>query len=71
MAGVTLSDVEKLSREEKVRLLEMIVESLSREDLEAIPDWESRLIEQRMAEFRANPSGGRPWSEVSKDLRRA
>ncbi|MBX3459788.1 MAG: addiction module protein [Planctomycetes bacterium] len=68
--GVTADDVSKLSREEKLRLLEMVWESLRAEQDLPVPEWERQLIEQRLAAFRSEGSTGRPWSEVMAELRK-
>ena len=34
----------------------------------SIPDWHRELLEQRLKAYRANPSEGRPWEEVQKEI---
>ena len=67
--GVTSEELAKLSRDEKLRLLEQLWESLRAEQDLPVPEWELRLIEQRLADFRRDGSKGRPWKEVLAELR--
>lgn len=69
MSPVKLADVDRLSREEKLKLLELVLESLSREEAESLSDWEQQLLAQRLAEFKADPTRGKPWSQLSSELR--
>ena len=34
-----------------------------------VPDWQRRLLDERLAEHEANPNGGIPWVQVRDELR--
>ena len=33
-----------------------------------IPEWHRRIIQERLASYRANPTAGRPWVDVRADI---
>ena len=33
-----------------------------------IPNWHREVLEERLADYQANPDKGRPWEEVEADL---
>jgi putative addiction module component (TIGR02574 family) len=35
-----------------------------------VPDWHRQLLRERLAEYRSDPSAGRPWREVRDELLR-
>ncbi len=62
---------DELPIEEKVRYVEALWDRIAAapEDV-PVPDWHRQLVSERLAEYRSNPSGGRPWREVRDELLR-
>ena len=60
---------DELPIEEKVRYLEALWDRIAAapEDVR-VPDWHRQLVSERLAEYRSNPSAGRPWREVRDEL---
>lgn len=64
-------DISGLSREEKWELFERLWDDLASTHVDAsIPDSHLRLIEERLAEHRRDPSQVRPAFEVLDELSR-
>jgi putative addiction module component (TIGR02574 family) len=62
--------IEKLSVADRIRLIGKIWDSFSDEEFaNNIPPAHLELLERRIAEADANPSGSSPWSEVESRLR--
>jgi putative addiction module component (TIGR02574 family) len=40
----------------------------AKEDQVPVPEWHRAILEERLAEYEANPNDGRPWEEVEADL---
>ncbi len=64
-------EIEHLSREEKLRVMEAIWEDLSR-DAEQIesPDWHREVLEETEHRFEAGRETVRDWSEAKKELQK-
>ena len=56
-----------LPADERRELAEALWESLEREP-EPLPEWQRRLLDERLAALEANPEDGRPWDEVEKSV---
>ena len=41
----------------------------AREDQVPVPEWHREILEERLAEYEADPDAGRPWEQVEADLR--
>jgi putative addiction module component (TIGR02574 family) len=54
-----------LPAEEREELAEVLWESLGSEK-EPLPDWQRRLLDQRLKAFEENPEAGSPWEEVRR-----
>jgi hypothetical protein len=63
-------EIEHLSREEKLRVMEAIWEDLSR-DAEQVesPDWHREVLEETERRLEAGEETVRDWSEAKKELR--
>lgn len=70
MATVKLDDILKLSVSERIRLVEEIWDSIARES-EALPltDEQKAELDQRIAEYEADPEEGEPWEVVRERIR--
>jgi putative addiction module component (TIGR02574 family) len=70
MAPVRLSDILSLPREERIRLVEEIWDSIARES-EALPltAEQAAELDRRIAEYEANPEEGEPWEVVRERIR--
>lgn len=63
--------LEKLTREQQVQLIDELWEKVANSDVAVSPDDPIYpMLEERMAEYRADPSKGSPWSEVRERLRK-
>ena len=62
---ITKADIEKLTPEEKILLVEEIWDDLAAsEDQLPIPDWHRQVLAEDEARYQTNPTEGAPWSEV-------
>ena len=62
---------DELPTDEKVRYVETLWDRIATApDDVRVPDWHRQLVNERLVEFRSNPSAGRPWREVRDDLLR-
>jgi putative addiction module component (TIGR02574 family) len=60
---------DELSTEEKVRYVEALWDRIAAAPEEVpVPDWHRQLVSERLAEYRRDPNGGRPWREVRDAL---
>jgi putative addiction module component (TIGR02574 family) len=69
MSATNLSDILKLSVDERLQLVEDIWDSIAAEPPAlAVPDEQIAELDRRLDEAAANPGHGRPWSEVRDRL---
>ena len=70
MAGTLTSEqIEKLSVEERLKLLQLICESLAQQaDKLPTPEWHRAIIEQRLNRMEENPHPGIPADEALASL---
>lgn len=62
--------ISKLTLDEKYEWVEALLVAIhAQEAREPLPEWQKQLIQERLAEFHANPNQGRPWREVLQELR--
>jgi putative addiction module component (TIGR02574 family) len=61
--------IDRLSNEERLRLIGEIWESLSPIDQLEIPESHREELDRRLAAADADPTAGRPWEEVRARLR--
>jgi putative addiction module component (TIGR02574 family) len=62
---------DELPVEEKVQYVEALWDCIAAAPEEVgVPDWHRQLLRERLAEYRSDPSGGRPWREVRDELLR-
>ena len=40
----------------------------AKDDRVPVPDWHREVLDERLADFEANPDDGRPWEDVKADL---
>jgi putative addiction module component (TIGR02574 family) len=59
-----------LSVDEKIDYVESLWGHVVDQSDLPIPDWQRELLQERLAAYRANPTAGRPWSEVRAELER-
>ena len=71
MDKLPVAEILELPVAERLRLLELIWDSIT-EVPEAVPvsDALRAELEDRLAEFEANPEGGLSWDEVRESVRR-
>lgn len=69
MSTNTLSEILKLSVDERIQLVEDIWDSIAADPRDlAIPDEHLEELDRRLDEAAANPGQGWPWSEVRDRL---
>jgi putative addiction module component (TIGR02574 family) len=61
--------IDRLSPEERLRLISEIWESLPPIDQREFPESHRQELDRRLANADADPSAGKPWEEVRKRLR--
>lgn len=58
-----------LTMEEKLDYLQTLWDRIAaRPENVPVPDWHRRILDERLAEYRANPEEGEPWEYVYADL---
>jgi putative addiction module component (TIGR02574 family) len=69
--SVSLQDlgIDRLSREDRLRLLGEIWDSLTPVTQAEIPESHREELDRRLAAADADPAAGRPWEEVRPRLR--
>ena len=61
--------IDRLSQEERLKLISEIWESLDPIDQTEIPESHRQELDSRLANADADPSAGKPWEEVRMRLR--
>lgn len=61
--------IDRLSAEDRLRLIGEIWNSLSPDELTSITEGHREEIDRRLAAADANPAAGKPWEEVRARLR--
>ncbi|HLE85423.1 MAG TPA: addiction module protein [Thermoanaerobaculia bacterium] len=68
---MTRDDIQRtalgLPANERRELVEVLWESLE-SDPEPLPEWQRRLLDERLAALEASPEVGEPWDEVEKRI---
>jgi len=61
--------IEDLTREQKLKLIEELWDSLIQEETPLpVPDWHLEELDRRLALYRDNPTAGSSWEEVKQRL---
>ena len=64
-------DLQKLSRDEKLRMMEALWEDLSREDVALpSPDWHQQALQETEARAASGQETPLDWEDAKKDLRK-
>ena len=72
---MTRAEIQKLLElpaDEKIELAQMLWESVEPEDevrFLAIPDWQAKTLDERLADLDRNPDDEQTWDEVKAELR--
>jgi len=61
-------EVLQLPVEEQLELAEAIWERLETEPHAALPDWQQRLLDERIAADDEDPEAGSPWPDVKQRI---
>lgn len=68
-ATLTSEQIEQLSVEERLKLMQLIWESLAEQaDTLPSPEWHRRIIDQRLKRMKENPHPGIPAEEALASL---
>jgi putative addiction module component (TIGR02574 family) len=62
------SEALQLPVEDRLEIAEAIWESLEAVEPPPLPDWQQRLLDERIAEDDADPEAGSPWEEVKQRI---
>jgi putative addiction module component (TIGR02574 family) len=58
-----------MSVEDKIDYVQALWDRIAANESQVpIPDWHRELLDERLADYRANPDVGRSWEEVEADL---
>ncbi len=58
-----------LSVEEQIDYVQELWDRIAaKPEIVPVPEWHKKLIDERLEEYRGNPSDARPWSEVRKSI---
>lgn len=69
LTGVSKTDILSLSVEDRVKLAFDIMESLGEsDDSFALTEEQNRILDERLAEYDADPNEGQPWEEVMREI---
>ena len=71
MKTAELRKLLKLPVEEKMEIAQMLWESIEPEDearFLSIPDWQRRILDDRLADLERNPDAEQTWEEAKADL---
>ena len=60
-------DIETMSTSDKVSLIGEIWDSI-KEDTYSLPEWQIKILKNRIDEHEKNPNSGKPWCEIRRDL---
>ncbi|MNC96128.1 putative addiction module component [compost metagenome] len=62
-------EFDQVSKEQRIAFVQELWDRIA-QDAERVPlpAEHQRILEERLAEYRANPRAGRPWSEVRDQL---
>lgn len=64
---MSIQEILNLSVTEKILLVEKIWDSIAEDTAkQPLPNWKKELIEERLAEHKANPDSGVSWDELKK-----
>lgn len=56
--------------EEQIDYVQTLWERIAaRENQVPVPAWHRAILDERLAEYEADPDAGRPWEQVEADLR--
>jgi len=70
---ITKEDIDAMSYEEKRELLDMLRESFEKEYIDDEPEEteeELQILQERLEEYRKDPSTAIPWEEAYKQLKK-
>ncbi len=68
MIETLMQQIATMSLAGRLRLLEVIGDSMPLQPCPPLSEACKRELERRVAEYDANPHAGQPWSEVKKEL---
>jgi len=69
---LTKPEIEALPIADRLRLMEDIWDTLDEAGAEPpVPDWQVKILEERLDEHLRNPGAALPWHEVQAQLRDA
>ena len=58
-----------MSVEEKIDYVQALWDRITANESQVpVPDWHREALDERLADYRANPDEGRTWEDVEADL---
>ena len=61
----------KLPPEERLEIAQVLWESVEPEDevrFLSIPEWQGKILDERLEDLRSNPEDEQPWEEVKAEI---
>ncbi len=60
---------DELSIEEKIDYVQVLWGRIAADEAQVpVPTWHREILAERLADFEADPGGGRPWEEIEAEL---
>ena len=67
--GVPPPGFDEMSVEDKIEYVQALWDRIAADESQVpVPDWHREALQERLADYHANPNQGRPWEEVEADL---
>jgi putative addiction module component (TIGR02574 family) len=61
---------ETLSVDKQIEYVESLWDRIVEQSPVPLPEWQRELLDERLKAYRADPTAGRPWTEVRAELER-
>jgi putative addiction module component (TIGR02574 family) len=60
---------DEMSVEDKIDYVQALWDRIAADESKVpVPDWHREIVNERLADYQANPKQGRSWEEVEADL---
>lgn len=68
---IDVKELLKLPAEERLEIAQVLWESVEPEDevhFVSIPEWQSKILKERLEDLESNPDDEQPWEEVRAEI---
>jgi putative addiction module component (TIGR02574 family) len=70
MSTINKLDIQELSQSERILLAEALWDSIAEnQDLLEVTDSQKKILEERLAAYKANPNEGSSWEDVKSAMK--